>query len=136
MRTPSLARSNAANTPVISSPCFSISVKPPDVSLALSLTPCSFCFASASPSTLTFATRLAPVIAILLIPIPDLLPLGLAIQVVKRLELPPLRYVHEFPRLAIAILRYLEAHQILRWLPIRAIGSDPSSQRDPFKACI
>ncbi len=72
----------------------------------------------------------------LLIPVSDLLPLSLAVQVVQSFELPPLRHIHEFPRLAIAILCYLKAHPILRRLPIRAIGSDPASQRDPFKACI
>src|SRR5260221_14766056 len=95
-----------------------------------------FAFASASDSTAIFVTSCAPINAILLIPVSDLLPLSLAVQVVKRFELPPLRYIHEFPRLAIAILCYLKAHPILRRLPIRAIGSDPASQRDPFKACI
>src|SRR5216684_8302035 len=72
----------------------------------------------------------------LFVPVPYLLSLGLTVQVIQSLELPPLRYVHEFPRLAVAIVRYLEAHPILWRLPIRAIGSDPASQRDPFKACI
>src|SRR5216683_33904 len=53
----------------------------------------------------------------LLIPISDLLPLGLAVQVVQSFELPPLRHVHEFPRLAVAVFRDLEAYPVLRWLP-------------------